>query len=513
MNVTRFVSSIVRGYSKSNGIEESESSESKWINAITLADGREGARVELLGISKDNYVERLESLKILLYNTSAPLRLDTGIDHLDNKVLYLRERTWGEFFEENIMGQFWPHQLAEMKRDTAFMIENKFSEVIAHIRENMASQRQSIGISVGDANELLFNLRYRVWIAETDHKPLGRSSGSMRISGNHSNSSLTGRVSYGVKHVSPIGCSVVQAHPLSFGANNIIFPRTEIRGMRTFDDRVLEQSRDAALKAEQEYEEQTREWEKNAEVKRSKRGAEELQSDQGTENSKQVHSAQFRLGGVPFPQSVRSIRHTPNLLLANCPAEWTKKCTSEQDWYNYYSALLNTSLKNSLPPGTPSPGSLKGTVVIGPQPDLEERQFSEANLRGLVRACRERSDVEFSRREQTNLLAITIAHTDATICNAIKDFLAAATQKSKTYSKGSDENVDLEAKDENSCKSSIVGGSLPEMQRLKKEAHVAADIPPHKRYPNIFVEPMSDDDDDADADADEGSRVRPSAEE
>jgi hypothetical protein len=84
--------------SVSSASAEEEDYGQRGIDTIVMdPEGGKLSSVELLQIGKDNYAQRLEALKNLLLNTSAPLRLESGGDERDDKVLYLRERCWGEF--------------------------------------------------------------------------------------------------------------------------------------------------------------------------------------------------------------------------------------------------------------------------------------------------------------------------------------------------------------------------------------------------------------------------------
>jgi hypothetical protein len=320
------------------------------------------------------------------------------------------------------MGRIWRQQLADMKRDTALTVENKLSEVVAHLRSTEGSSSHPVSVRIGDVTELISAVQYRV-LHDMAGQAMPSALGAAReASESASNPALNGQFLNGVIRAPLAGCLVVQAHSFKIAANNNIVPWTQVDGMRTYDDSVLEEGHAVARKATEEYAEQM----KLANKKPDERTAKPSGPAPETENRRQLDSARRLRGGTPFPQPVQSVRHTPNLLLVPALAKLNVKGVGEQDWYNYYSALLNTSLQNSTVPAACLPSSLKGTVVISPQPDREGKTFSPENLRGLVRICLHRSSVAFSRRTGTNLLAITIAHPDEDVCAAIRDILAEA---------------------------------------------------------------------------------------
>ncbi|MBK4738033.1 hypothetical protein [Noviherbaspirillum pedocola] len=390
------------------------------------ADRRKVSRVNLREvIDKDNVAEFLVSLEALLHSSSEPLRLKDEEDEHGNQALYLQERSPDERIKEMTFGLILQRQLSDMKRDTACMIENKLSEVIGLLQKGIAPSSNPLGIHLKGVEGLLSRLRARGWESEKVGEASSLLPNSIRKSGASSGSRLDVHASHGVRHARLVGCSVVAAHPLSFAANNIIVPLDEIRTMLTYGDAVLEEGQAVALKAAKEHAEQMSELEEKSRVSEVDQNT--LQGNsartQAKVKPKTEAKAQGQPGGVPFPQDVRSIRHTPNLLLVPSLGALPDKETCESYWHAYYSALLNTSLKNSSLPCDPPPGTLKGTVVIAPQPEQGPNRYSEANLRGLVRACRERSSVEYAKQHDTELLAITIAHPDEDVTERISRLL------------------------------------------------------------------------------------------
>jgi hypothetical protein len=285
----------------------------------------------------------------------------------------------------------------------------------------------------------------------------------------------------GVKRAPLAGCSVVQAHPLGFGANNIIVPLPVAHDMRAGENRVLQQAATVVRKAERKFTEHLKWNTEEADRKRKKENERKLETESddklkeyeatslppksGGESARPDNSLNRKTHWTPisFPMKTRSVLHTRNLFLldreeALGPNDGNR---SEEFWHGYYSSLLGT-LDGNVP---------KGTVVIAPYPDRQKSGFSDENLHGLVRACLERSSVRFACEQQTELLSITIAHPDESVVRRIKTRLAES--------------------------SGIPVNQIPPETDAASSLRYSPDLRPlHERMPHIFA--RSDDGEDND---------------
>lgn len=468
-------------------------------------------------------LRRAHELNRLVKEGKGPLRVDQVKD-AENKVqTYVRTRSTREAFAE-----FW--MSAKERRSIEDAARNAIAEAFEpYLTKHRETERDVIegprhapaGISTDDVRELLSHLHTRVWSGKTVQGALSVAADAREESRLPSSRMLKAPVSNGVKHAPLIGCSVVQAHPLGFAANNIIVPLAGIRNMRCEGNRVLEQSQAVALEAEQKFRKQMKWLKQEADRRRKKWG--QACTDQPVASPDRLDSEKPRFAMERFPQKMQSGRDTFNLLLVDFPdavgAEDDDR--DEKYWYDFYSSLLS---------------SLKGTVVLGPMPDQKGQGFSEENLHGLVRACLDRSSISFSRSTGQDLLAITIAHEDKRVSEFISKTLAGMDTleaKAKAYAKRAasqaastqsdrpstdermaslgdevnedmdcpndyDGDTDLEYDGDDTFISSDIEDDVSTVKPTDGEADTKPTIPPHELAPHIFAAPVPGDEESDD---------------